>query len=361
MEPASVIVIGASAGGTGALSDLVSRLPRELPAAIFVVLHIPDYSKSILADILQRRSQLPVRPAEDGEPIVAGQILVAPPEVHLLVEDGRVLLSHGPRENRHRPAIDPLFRSAARYYGPRVIGVVLTGMLDDGTSGLLAVKARGGRALVQDPEESPFASMPQSAIEHVKVDYILPIAQLADKLIELAVGPRPDPIEAGVESDRILDAELALAKLEPQMIDPAWHPGQSVPFSCPDCSGTLWELQEGGILRYRCRTGHALSAETLLIAQSARLEEALWMALRALEEKIELTHRLVNRTHGEVRMRFIEEADGARQQAEELRRILQLERFQVTHGDESSAPKYQRQESASGPVFRANEKESGPN
>ena len=187
-----IIVVGASAGGVEALQTLVRGLPADVPAAMFVVLHMSADAPSMLPQILNRAGPLPVAAAVDNEPIAPGRVYVAVPDHHLLIERGRVCLVRGPKENRSRPAVDPLFRSAARAYGSRVIGVVLTGALDDGTSGLQAVKGRGGLAVVQDPAEALYTGMPRSAMEHVAVDYCMPLAEIPALLARLAVEPAPD-------------------------------------------------------------------------------------------------------------------------------------------------------------------------
>lgn len=205
MATRDTIVIGASAGGVRALSKLVSDLPANLPAAVFIVLHIPSDAPSLLPAILSREAKLPVVHARNGEQIVKRKIYVAPPNHHLLIEGTHVKLVHGPKENLHRPSIDVLFRSAARWGGPRVIGVVLTGALDDGATGMRLIKQRGGMAIVQDPFEAPFPSMPMSVLKTVKVDYSLPLTAIAPLLNELSKqtvdeGEYPVPDEIEIES-----------------------------------------------------------------------------------------------------------------------------------------------------------------
>ena len=348
MEMTPIIVaIGGSAGGLTALLQLVAMLPRELPAALLAVLHVSPDSPSDIAGLLQARSLLPASEAVHGEPLRAGHIYLAPPDFHLLVQAtppeaaagalGRIVLSHGPRENRSRPAIDPLFRSAARAFGPRAVGVLLSGKLDDGTTGLLAIKARGGVALVQDPDEAQFPGMVQSAIDHVRVDGVLGINALASRIVALATAPRAlEPPTATPADDRLADRELESARLAPSTLDRKEHPGTPSGFGCPECGGSLWEITEedaapggGGFLRYRCRTGHALTAHSLLTAQSDKLEEALWTALRALEEKIALSHTLAARNRGTFRASLIEDAEDAKRHAEVLRQLLSLEKFHI--------------------------------
>jgi two-component system chemotaxis response regulator CheB len=345
-----IVVIGGSAGGLSALLQLLAMLPRELPAALLAVLHLSPDSPSNIAGLVRSRSLLPASEAVHDEPLVAGHVYLAPPDFHLLVEAppkeatpgglGRIVLSHGPRENRSRPAIDPLFRSAARAFGPRVVGVLLSGALDDGTTGLLAIKARGGTALVQDPEEALFPSMVQSAIDHVRIDGVLGVNALAGRLVELAMGtqlPSGAP-GASARDDEQTDRELESTLLDPSTLDRKdhEHPGAPSGYGCPECGGALWELSEkgaateGAFLRYRCRTGHALTGHSLLAAQSDALEEALWTALRALEEKISLSHTLAARSRGSFRAGLIEDAEDAKRHAEVLRRMLCLEEFHIS-------------------------------
>ena len=321
-----VIVLGASAGGVEALAELISLLPADLPAAVFVVLHIPPHGASVLPSILSRRGRLPARHPEDGERVRRGQVYVAPPDHHLLLRQDAgtlfVRLTRGPAENGHRPAVDTLFRSAARAAGPRVAGVILTGTLDDGTAGLEAVKIRGGMALVQDPDEALFSAMPRSAIENVSVDYVQTLAALAQTLTVLAGETHsaempPVPKTMAVEDD--------IAALDADALETP-RAGRPSGFSCPDCHGVLWEMQEGELTRYRCRVGHAFSPESLLASQSEYLEEALWSALRALEESAALAKRLQSRAeereHTLAAARFAEQADDAHQRAELIRTVL---------------------------------------
>jgi two-component system, chemotaxis family, protein-glutamate methylesterase/glutaminase len=285
-----IIVVGASAGGVEALQGLVSGLPADLPAAVFIVLHMSPDAPSLLPHILNRAARLPVGAAVDNTPITPGHIYVAVPDHHLLIERGRVCLYRGPKENRARPAVDPLFRSAARAYGPRVIGVVLTGALDDGTSGLQAIKARGGLAVVQDPTEALYPGMPRSAREHVAVDYCLPLAEIPALLARLAATPAPAESTYPVPPN--LDVEVQTAELDMDVINNGEVPGTPSVFTCPECHGTLWEIQDGNLLRFRCRVGHAYSAESMLAEHDASLETALWSALRALEESTALAKRM---------------------------------------------------------------------
>jgi len=324
------IVIGASAGGVEALSQLVSLLPPDLPAAVFVVLHIPPQGHSVLPNILnraiakrQKQSSLKAIHPQDGEQIEYGKIYVALPNLHLLVKRGSISLARGPKENSHRPAVDPLFRTAARAYGQRVVGVVLSGTLDDGTAGLMAVKQQGGMAIVQDPEEAMYEGMPRSAIENVEVDRILPVADIAALLAELANQPVA-AVTAAVSDDMEIEADMA--ELELNAMQNPNRPGTPSPYACPDCGGVLWQLDEGRLMRFRCRTGHAYSTDSLVAAQSKQLEDALWNALRALEEKAALTERMANRSRDLQQAyssrRFTEQAQAARQRATLVRQLI---------------------------------------
>lgn len=259
-----------------------------------VVLHVPTHATSVLPRILNRAQTLLASHPQNNEEILTGRVYVAPPDYHLLVKPGYVSLVRGPRENNHRPAIDPLFRSAARAYGGQVIGVVLTGVLDDGTAGLQAVKMRGGTAIVQSPEDAVYPGMPRSAIENVNnVDYILPLSEIPQVLIELVNTPVQVKAENAVSHQ--MEIETDLADMNMESLNNNDRAGKPSTFGCPDCGGTLWELEQENLLRFRCRIGHAYSLESLLAKQSDALEDALWFALRALEEKASLSKRMAKR------------------------------------------------------------------
>ena len=277
MPDHGIVVVGASAGGVEALADLAASLPGDLSAAVFVVLHLPPTGTSALPEILRRHGPLPAAHVKDGEPIQPGRVYVAPPDHHVLLRSGHVHLSRGPRENGHRPAIDPLFRSAAREYATRVIGLVLSGALDDGTAGLLA-------RLMAEPAEPP-----------------------------------SDPAPTGMRVEVEMEG-FSLEAFEGN------HPGRPSGFSCPDCNGVLWQIRDGGLERYRCRVGHAWSPESLLTQQSEALEAALWVALRSLEERAAMARRLAEparrRGHSITATRFEEQAAEAQQAARLVRDLL---------------------------------------
>jgi len=327
-----IIVVGASAGGLEALIKLVCSLPPDLPAALFVVIHIPAHSKSLLPSILNRAlkkrhkdTSLQALQPQHSEAIQQGRIYVAPPDHHLLVKDNYVYLSRGPSENSHRPAVDPLFRTAARAHKQRVVGIVLSGTLDDGTAGLAAVKQQGGIAIAQNPGEALYSGMPLSAIENVDLDYVLPVSEIAAVLVELAYKP-PAKEEGAVAVSSDIETESDMAELEVNAMQHPERPGTPSPFGCPECGGVLWELQEGKLVRFRCRTGHAYSTRSLLAEQSDALEEALWSALRALEEKAALAEKLAakasdNHQHISAK-RFQEQGNDSRQRAVLVRNLL---------------------------------------
>jgi two-component system, chemotaxis family, protein-glutamate methylesterase/glutaminase len=318
-----LIVVGASAGGVEALRRLVASLPETLPAAMLVVLHVPSNAHSVLPSILGRAGRLPVRHASSGEPIEPGVVYVAPPDFHLLVEDSKIDLIRGPSENGHRPAIDPLFRSAAASYGSRVIGVVLSGVLDDGTAGLLAITQAGGLTVVQDPSDALYSAMPRSAIENVPVDVVAPVDEIGDVLLRLVGHPRPAREEApgpnGAPGPDVTKRALRG--------DGAYEvPGRPSRFTCPDCGGSLWETVEGEA-KFRCRVGHSWTSLGLLERQSGTLEQALWTALRALAERADLARRLRDdaerRRHRHAHRLFEEQLNELEHSADLIRHVLQ--------------------------------------
>lgn len=323
MQGHDIIVIGASAGGVEALTQLVRTLPADLPASVFIVLHISPHSRSVLPMILQRNAPLPIEHGRNHQRFRPGRVYIAPPDHHMLVRPDHIQLTRGPHENSSRPAVDPLFRSAARAYGSRVLAVVLTGTLDDGTAGLAAVKRSGGIAVVQDPNEAMYPGMPLSAIQNVSVDHVLPLTAIGPRLYELAKTPAP-PQEATVMTD---DFENDVTAMKPEALHSDERPGEPSVFACPDCHGILFEIRDGEVTRFRCRTGHAYSPESLLAAQSDGIEGAMWTALRALEEKGALlkrmTERMRERGHLGSMSALARQRGEAEQHAEVLRKVLQ--------------------------------------
>jgi two-component system chemotaxis response regulator CheB len=297
--PASdIVVIGASAGGLDALQLLVSGLPSRFAPAVLIVMHI-GAQHSILAALLARSSVLPVRQARHGEVIESGRVLVAPPDLHLTVlrqgAECRVVLARTAKENYTRPAVDPLFRGAAASFGRRAIGVILTGGLDDGTAGLAAIKACGGTAIVQDPQQALAPGMPASAIDNVAVDHVLPLEEIAPALARLAEAQA----QAGAPAPRLeevprwvqMENKFALEGIDMQNLELLAKPST---FTCPECHGTLWELKDGVPRRFRCHTGHAYTERNLAALQGELVEDSIWTAVRALQEREMLLRRMAD-------------------------------------------------------------------
>lgn len=314
-----VVVVGASAGGVEALRRFIGALDEGFTGAMFVVLHLPTNAHSALPDILRRAGTVEVTHATDGEVPEAGHVYVAPPDVHLLLRPGVMRLVRGPTENGHRPAIDPLFRSAADAYGSRVVGIVLSGVLDDGTDGLLAVARSGGLTAVQAPDDALYPAMPQSALDNVPIDVVAPARELGgaiQRLLALERPPRPRP-----------DSELV------DQVEAALEPGgalemQGLPsrFTCPDCGGSLWDVGADEPGKFRCRVGHSWTTLGLLERQAETLESALWTALRALAERADLSRRMRDaaaaRGHQHGQRLFDRQLEEYEAKAEVLREVL---------------------------------------
>jgi two-component system chemotaxis response regulator CheB len=295
MTPHDIVVIAGSAGSVEEMRTLVGGLPSDFPGSLFIVLHTSAEGPSLLAGILGRGGLLPVVRPENNEAIRAGHVYVPPPDTHLLISPGRIELGKGPRENGFRPAADPLFRTAAAAYGPRVVGIVLSGGMDDGTLGLQAIKAAGGVAIVQDPSEATYPYMPESALRHVAIDHVLKVEAMPRLLMELcrsrpATGNRRIRHKHGKGKDLALVGDLATTG--PRLAGPP------TAFICPECGGSLWEFKNGSKLHYRCHVGHAYTADSLVVGQDTSVEEALWTALRTLDETAALRRRLANEARG---------------------------------------------------------------
>ncbi len=277
-----LIVVGASAGGMDALKKLVSKIPSDFPAPVFIVNHMGAHTTGeALVKVLNENGTLPCQHAQDQQVFKSGHIYLAPSDQHMLIVKDKILITKGARENRSRPAIDPLFRSAAVAYGNRVIGIILTGYLDDGTSGMMAIKRCGGICIAQDPEDASYPDMPQSVIANVGVDYCLSVVEIGVLLSDLVT--RELPPSKPVPEDIVIEAKIAQRVLSDLPSVEAL--GDQVPFNCPDCGGVLWQMAEGTLLRYRCHTGHAFTFSALLTQQTVKIEETLWVALRMFEER----------------------------------------------------------------------------
>ncbi len=327
MTSRDLIVVGASLGGVETLRDLCSQLPADLQAAVVIVLHISAQSPSYLGEILTRAGGLPARPARDGEPLVPGQIYVPEPDRHLLVRDGTLRVALAPRENRCRPALDPLFRSAAVYGRSRTVGVVLSGLLDDGAQGLQAIRRCGGTTVVQSPLDALYGEMPQNALDAGDVDYSVPLAEMGALLADLVARPQERPVPP-VPQDLLLETRLvekaARIREHERDIEAAGQLGELVPVVCPECGGPLWSVQ--GQNRYRCHLGHAYGVQSLLSAQEMNIESAVWAGLRSLEERIKMLEGLARREHGKDRPAaahaYEQRSEESRAHAQALRALL---------------------------------------
>ena len=324
-----LVAVGASAGGVEALKALCAALPADLPATVLVALHVPPSARSYLADILGRSCALPVRQAREGMPLQRGEVVVAHPDAHLLVVEDRIVLGHGAHENGSRPSHDAMLRSAALARGPRVVGAVLTGLLDDGAAGLKAVRRYGGHCVVQSPDDADFPSMPKAALRAVPDALSLPLTALAEEVVR-AVNEVPSEPPSIPEQEWQRDlAELHSALGRPPVLPDGSQPGEPSPYGCPDCHGVLRTIPDDTVLRFRCRTGHAWSAESLVAQQDGNVEEAIWTALRVLEERAEMSRRLAGMALENGREwsedHFLRRADQADRSAELLRSVLRRE------------------------------------
>src|SRR5215217_2088202 len=313
-----IIVVGASAGGIEALRVLAGGLPADLPASLFIVLHTSPESPAMLADILDRSGSLPALSPKDGDRIRPGTIYVAPPDRHLLIEPNLVRVTRGPKENRFRPAVDPLFRSAAQTYGPRVVGVILTGYLDDGTAGLWAVKQLGGTAVVQDPADALVPSMPLNAVTHVKVDYCLPLDEIAPLLVRLTTEVAKDKGAYSVPKE--VEIEVNIAKELKALDAGVLQLGEPSNYTCPECHGVLLQMKEGTRFRFRCHTGHGFSMESLLADITEKMDDAVWNSIRAFEEgELFMRHMAQHLNQAESAESFLKRADEAKRRANLMR------------------------------------------
>ncbi|HEY4305424.1 MAG TPA: chemotaxis protein CheB [Gemmatimonadaceae bacterium] len=322
MQTRDIIVIGASMGGVEALSNLVGQLPANLPASIFVVQHTSPESPGLLAHILDNRGPLRASNAESGMPVERGRIYVAPPNRHLLLTEDGIHVVFGARENRSRPAVDPLFRTAAVNYGSRVIGVVLTGLLGDGASGLLAVEACGGVPIVQAPSDAAYPEMPTNALAYVNLARQIPLAEMGEALVRLSKEQAPDSPAV----PEVLRLEASLTERAMETDDWNQVPGTPTRFTCPECMGAIQEIRENGMARYRCRVGHAYSADDMVREKAKSLENTLWIALQTLEERAQMLETMAkeHRAHGWMRgsEAYASRARETRVHGDELRELL---------------------------------------
>ncbi|WP_407158651.1 chemotaxis protein CheB [Bradyrhizobium sp. STM 3557] len=322
MPNRDIIVIGGSSGATAPLKDILGSLPADIPAAVFIVLHIPARGIGILSTVAAAAGRLPVKQAVHGLAIEHGTIYLAAPDHHLLIVEGHLVLGRGPRENMVRPAIDALFRSAALAYGPRVIGVVLSGFLSDGAAGLEAIKRCGGLAVVQEPSDALADEMPRRALEASSVDFCVAGAKIGDVLAELASGQAG---EAGpVPPDIQLEVQIAAGeRIDSEALSTIANPAA---LTCPSCGGVLSALKAEHPLRFRCQVGHAFGADVLAKEQESRIDEAMRVALRIIDERVQLVRRMAEdaRRHGRSAVAEMYEA-----RAEEYRRYSEVIRQAV--------------------------------
>lgn len=326
MPRRDLVVVGCSSGGLDALKILVTALEPDFPASILIVQHVLPDSRSLLPEILNRFSSLPVKTAEDGDVFQEGNIYVAAPDHHLVVTGKRLRLTRTARENRCRPSVDVLFRTTATSHGSRVIGVILTGNLDDGAAGLLAVQECGGLTVVQDPADAAYRGMPDSALRFVSPDHVVSVVKLGGLLNRL-VGQEVE--KSGLNpADREL--ESSIESTEPSTAEKVEEMGTLVPVTCPDCGGPLWEIDDQPAPRFRCHTGHSFGMESLVDGYSDVTERSLWTALRVMDEKTRTLERLADdhtlRGHHGTGNAFKNRAAESRLHAEEIRRFLTSQR-----------------------------------
>lgn len=316
-----VVVAGTSAGGLSALKKLVSQLPKDFPLPVLVVRHISaDATGNVLLDELNKLNTLKCQHAKSGSNLKPGCLYLAPSDHHLMIgRDLKILVTKGAQENRSRPAIDPLFRSAAVAFGPGVIGILLTGYLDDGTSGMKAIKRCGGTCIVQDPEEAEYPDMPRNAMNNVKVDHCLPIAEMGALLYQLIL--RKLPKRKPVPGDVLIEAKIAERTLSD--LSSVNKLGDQVPFNCPGCGGVLWKIEKDSSLRFRCHTGHAYTAASLLAEQTKKIEETMWTALRMFEERKNLLTEMARGKKGVGSRSALERAKMSQVHIDRIRAILQ--------------------------------------
>jgi two-component system chemotaxis response regulator CheB len=315
-----IIVLGASAGGLEALDTIIGELPSDIGASIFIVQHMaPENTGDALLRRLQKHRSFGCALATDGEKFRHGAVYIAPPDNHLLLKRDHVRVTKGARENRYRPAIDPLFRSASATHGSRVIGVVLSGMLDDGTAGLIAIKRCGGVTVVQDPKDAAYSEMPQSALNNLNVDHCVPAADMGSLLEKLV----NEPPAKGKTIPKDIQTEALIAERVLSDVAQVNTLGDQVPYNCPNCGGVLWQVESSDGHRYRCHTGHSFTAAALLTAQNEKIEETLWVSLRMFEERKNLMNNMAQQqTSRSMQRSYLEKAKATQVHIERIRAML---------------------------------------
>jgi two-component system, chemotaxis family, protein-glutamate methylesterase/glutaminase len=324
MSKVELVVVGASAGGLEGLSAIVKHLSPDVPVTVLIVVHTNAASPSYLPQILGRVSSMPVAFAKDGEALIPGRVIVAPPDFHLLVTPRGLSLTRGPRENGFRPAIDPLFRTAARAYPQRVMGIILSGALGDGTYGMQMIKEHGGVTVVQDPDEAPIPSMPMSVLQNVTVDHVLRADAIAAIIEQAAARQLRTEAPMSPENHKDLEPQDPGSATEVEDMEATFGPPSGL--TCPDCGGALWEIPEGALVRYRCHVGHQFSPDALDTEQHSKVEAALWTAVRVLEEHADMKHRMAERARGAgleaVSNGFLAGVEDSHQHAQMIRELL---------------------------------------
>lgn len=315
-----LVVIGTSAGGMDALLNLLGQLREDFPAPIMVVQHIsPESTGHVRIRSFNEKTNLICEIAENGASLKNGHVYMAPSDFHMMIgDDEKILITKGAHENRARPAIDPLFRSAAVEFGNRVISILLTGYLDDGTAGSIVVKKCGGTCIVQDPNDAQYPDMPQNAINQIDVDHIVPLAEMGGllyQLLSIKVEKRKK-----VPKDILVESEIAKKVLSD--LESVNALGDQVPFNCPGCGGVLWQVDKGESLRYRCHTGHAYTAKFLLEEQNKRIEETMWVALRMFEERKNLLTTMSKQMKGKSANTAMERAEFSQKHIDRIKSIL---------------------------------------
>jgi two-component system chemotaxis response regulator CheB len=317
-----IVVIGASAGGTVALPDLLSQLKPQMNIAVFVVIHIAKKTVGeMFVKRVQKYTELKCKLPKHGEAVKAGVVYVAKPDHHLLLKNNKIVLGKGPMENRYRPSIDALFRSAAAQYDHKVIGIVLTGMLEDGAVGMLAIKRSGGTCIVQDPNEAQHPDMPNAVLKNLKPDYISPVSEMGDAIMKIITNPpRKSKIPHDIKKESEISERVQIG------IDNLKQIGEHSLYSCPDCGGGLWQMKNNGETRYRCHVGHAYTEDGLISTMVLNTETALWTALRIIEERRNLLKTLADKekTKGNKRVgtRYSQRVKELELQIEHLKQVL---------------------------------------
>ena len=321
-----IVVVGASAGGLEAIIAMVEQLPADLGAAVFIVQHIPAYTRSSIDQVIQNHTALRVTKPVDGASIEPNTIYVARADRHLMVEPGRVVVSKGPRENRFRPAVDALFRSAAHAYRHRVVGVVLSGALNDGSSGSWTIKRFGGTVIVQDPEEAMFSDMPRETMQYTEVDHVLPAVRIGRILTDICREQIDTPGQHTTDNARLLEMEIELAKGKNGVEMGILNLGTPSSLACPECHGVLAKFEEGRLVRFRCHTGHAHTVESLLASVRENVEKSMWEVMRGMEEsKIlldTLAEQMENSQNYSMAETYRERAEEVQEQAKRVQEAI---------------------------------------